>query len=100
MQQLATLTNQSKQPVEIILDHPAFLNPESGWSRTTEKFAATDANGVRSTTEVRRSYPGVLRLQPGETSAVLHPAVVNCLQVQQLIAKKILAVAYTKGSAS
>jgi hypothetical protein len=91
----ATLKNISKQPVTVILDHPAFLNTKSGWQRSTAKFA-NGATGDRDVVEVRRSYPGTLTLQPGESARELHPAIINCSQVMNLVASKVLSVTTTE----
>lgn len=91
MADLVTVRNDSKQPVELVLDHPAFLTPSNGWRRSTATFANSSSSGNRTVSEVRRSYPGVLRLLPGE-AALTHPAIVKCLQVADLIKRRVLTV--------
>lgn len=88
----ATLKNVSKQPVTVILDHPAFHKPDSGWSRGTAKFARTLADGSRELVEERRSTPGTITLMPGQTSEPLHDAIANVRQVQNLKSAGVLAL--------
>lgn len=92
----ATLKNISKMPVTVILDHPAFLNPDNGWQRSTAEFARTLADGTREKAEVRRSIPGSLMLLPGESKEDLHPAIEKCRQVSNLIKAKVLTVTITE----
>lgn len=92
---LATLKNVSRQPVTIILDHAAFKNRDSGWSRGTVKLAKTDDQGSRVVSEVRRAYPGQITLMPGQSETDLHPAIQHCLQVPALIARRVLALTFT-----
>lgn len=91
---LATIKNVSKQPVTLILDHPAFLNRESGWTRSTAKFASTTDEGARVVNEVRRSYPGTVTILPGQSLEEVHPAIQNCVQVPALLARKVLTITF------
>lgn len=88
----ATVRNLSRQTQTIILDHPAFLNRQSGWTRTTAKFGNATADGAYDIREVRRAYPGSLTLQAGESVSGLHPAIQKCMQVQSLVAQRVLAI--------
>ena len=90
----ATVKNVSKHPVVLVLDHPAFANKDSGWRRGVAKFANTSELGGRTVTEVRRSYPGVITLMPGESVGELHPAIQKCSQVPALVARKVLAISH------
>lgn len=81
----ATLKNKSRQPVVVVLDHPAFANKASGWNRTTAKFGATMEDGSRVVSEVRRAYPGTITLMPGESVEGLHPAIRFCSQMPGLM---------------
>lgn len=92
----ATLKNISKQPVTVILDHPAFLNSDSGWTRGVAKFAQSQADGSRQIVEQRRSLPGTLFLSPGQTSPELHSAIAKCSQVQRLIDTGVVALETVK----
>jgi hypothetical protein len=85
----ATITNKSKQPVVLILDHPEFAR-----KRTTASFGQTNEAGVRSVTEVRRSHPSTLTIFPGQSVEGVHSAVVNCAQVANLLASKGLHVTH------
>lgn len=95
----ATVKNLSKQLVTVILDHGAFANADSGWRRGTASFA-NGPTGGRVVSEVRRSFPGVLTIAAGETVKGLHPAVRNCLQVQNLVAQRILSVVLEEGKSA
>lgn len=88
----ATLKNNSKQAVVLVLDHPAFANKESGWQRSAAHFASTTEEGQRVVAEVRRSYAGSLTILPGESITGLHEAISSCAQVPQLVASKVLTV--------
>lgn len=90
----AIIKNESRQPVVLILDHPAFANKADGWVRSTAHFAAQSEDGRRSVKEVRRAYPGSLTLLPGESSAPMHEAVVRCAQFPGLLSKKVVSVSY------
>jgi hypothetical protein len=96
---LATIKNESKQPVVLILDHQAFANKASGWKRTTAHFGSSNADGTRTVKEVRRSYPGTLTIQPGESVKDLHAAIVHCAQMPSLLARKVLSVTYAEPAA-
>lgn len=80
----ATLKNKDRQPLVLILDHPAFHSKAHGWTRTTAKFGLALADGGRSVKEVRRAYAGTITLQPGESISGLHEAIENCSQVPLL----------------
>lgn len=95
-----TVTNRSNQPVDIVLDHPAFHNSDSGWRRTSAKFANQNADGSRTVSDVRRSHPGVLRIQAGESVSGLHPAIEQCAQVITLKARRVLVVTEDKPSSN
>jgi hypothetical protein len=88
----ATLKNNSKQAVVLVLDHPAFANKESGWSRGVGRFAASTEEGHRVVSEVRRSYAGSLTILPGESVEGLHEAIEHCSQVPALRAAKVLTL--------
>lgn len=88
----ATLKNKSRQPVVLVLDHPAFATKASGWNRTTAKFGATMEDGNRVVSEVRRAYPGTITLMPGESVPDLHPAIRSCSQVPGLVKAGVLEV--------
>lgn len=95
---MATVKNISRQPVTVILDHPAFANTRSGWRRTSMAFASTSAEGGLTTQEVRRALPGSLTILPGQSVSDLHPAIIKCKQVPQLIQDKVLSVELTERS--
>lgn len=87
-----TVKNISKQPVVLVLDHPAFATKANGWNRTAMHFGSSTGDGRRVVTEVRRSHPGSITIMPGETVTDLHAAVANCSQVAGLVAQRILEV--------
>ena len=91
----ATLKNKSRQPVVLVLDHPAFADPANGWKRTTAKFGVTQEDGSRVVSEVRRAYPGTITLMPGESVTDLHPAIQSCSQVPHLVKTGVLTVTET-----
>lgn len=91
-----TITNTSNQPVTIVLDHPAFHNSDSGWRRASAKFANQNADGSRTISDVRRSYPGTIRVGAKESVSGLHPAIEQCAQVITLKARKVLVVTEDK----
>lgn len=88
----ATLKNNSKQAVVLVLDHPAFATKESGWKRTAARFGTTTDEGARVVSEVRRSYAGSLTILPGEAIDGLHEAIASCAQVPALVASKVLTL--------
>ena len=92
----ATLKNISKQPVTVILDHPAFLNEDNGWARGSAQFGRTMPDGSRELAEVRRSIPGTITLLPGQSKDGLHAAIQKCRQVRNLINAKVLSVKITE----
>lgn len=94
----ATVTNLSRQMVQLILDHPAFFTKQAGWQRTTATFANYTEEGARQVEEVRRTYPATLSILPGQSVSDLHPAIVNCSQVPALIAARILQVKTNESS--
>lgn len=91
-----TVTNTSRQPVNVVLDHPAFFTKEAGWQRTTASFRSSDEDGNITTQEVRRAFPASLTLMPGESVSELHAAFAKCTQVPALIARKVLSVKIIK----
>jgi hypothetical protein len=94
----ATLKNKDRQPLVVMLDHPAFATKAHGWRRTTAKFARHTDEGGRITTEVRRAYPGTLTLQPGESIEGLHEAIQHCSQIPALRAKRLVEITIQEDS--
>lgn len=91
-----TIRNLTNHPVVIVLDHTAFQNSDSGWRRDTAKFASQQLDGSRAVVELRRSYPGTLRIEAGGKVEGLHPAIVKCAQVATLIERKVLVASEDK----
>lgn len=93
----ATLKNKDRQPLVLMLDHPAFATKAYGWKRTTAKFGLALADGGRSVREVRRSYAGTLTLMPGESVSGLHEAIEHCSQVPLLRKRGLLELTIQAG---
>lgn len=88
----ATVTNISRQMVQIILDHPAFADRRHGWQRTTVDIGFADDNGQRRIETQRRAYPGTVTILPGQSLEGMHPAVKSCSQVPGLVANRVVTI--------
>lgn len=87
-----TLKNVSKQPVTIILDHPAFASREHGWQRKAIALGTSGDDGGVQVRETRRTLTGTLRVAPGESVIDLHPAIAKCSQSAALIANRVITL--------